>query len=86
MLEISRDGRRVYWTNSLYSSWDDQFYPDGMPAAMVMANVGKNGGLELNKDFHVEFPAGYRSHQFGSKAATAQRIRSAIRRHDRTPR
>ena len=25
MLEVSRDGKRVYWTNSLYSSWDDLF-------------------------------------------------------------
>jgi hypothetical protein len=30
MVEISRDGKRVYWTNSLYSSWDDQFYPDAL--------------------------------------------------------
>ena len=29
MVEISRDGRRVYVTNSLYRTWDDQFYPDG---------------------------------------------------------
>jgi methanethiol oxidase len=28
MVEISRDGKRVYLTNSLYSTWDDQFYPD----------------------------------------------------------
>ena len=28
MVEISRDGKRVYWTNSLYSTWDNQFYPD----------------------------------------------------------
>jgi len=27
MVEISRDGKRVYWTNSLYSTWDNQFYP-----------------------------------------------------------
>ena len=30
MVEISRDGRRVYFTNSLYRAWDDQFYPDGV--------------------------------------------------------
>jgi methanethiol oxidase len=30
MVEISRDGRRVYLTNSLYQSWDEQFYPDGI--------------------------------------------------------
>ena len=63
MVEISRDGKRVYWTNSLYSTWDDQFYPGDPGAAMVKADVGANGGLTLNKDFWVEFPKGYRSHQ-----------------------
>src|SRR5215203_2460583 len=29
MIEISRDGRRVYATNSLYAAWDEVFYPDG---------------------------------------------------------
>jgi selenium-binding protein 1 len=63
MVEISRDGKRVYWTNSLYSTWDDQFYPDAEGGQMVMADVGKNGGLTLNKDFYIEFPKGMRSHQ-----------------------
>ncbi len=63
MVEISRDGTRVYWTNSLYSTWDDQFYGDGVPAAMVKADVGANGGLVLDERFFVEFPEGYRSHQ-----------------------
>ncbi len=63
MVEISRDGKRVYWTNSLYSTWDDQFYPGGVPAAMVKADVGPDGGLTLDENFHVEFPEGYRSHQ-----------------------
>jgi selenium-binding protein 1 len=61
MVEISRDGQRVYFTNSLYSSWDDQFYPDGIPGKMVMAKV--NGGLELDPGFCVEFGVGYRAHQ-----------------------
>jgi len=65
MVEISRDGQRVYWTNSLYSTWDDQFYPGDRGAAMVMARAGAGagGGLTLDPDFWVEFPAGYRSHQ-----------------------
>ncbi len=63
MVEISRDGKRVYWTNSLYSTWDDQFYPGGMPAAMVKADAGAEGGLTLDADFWVEFPDGYRAHQ-----------------------
>ena len=63
MVEISRDGKRVYWTNSLYSTWDDQFYPGDRGAAMVMAHVGDNGGLTLDEKFWTEFPEGYRSHQ-----------------------
>jgi selenium-binding protein 1 len=63
MVEISRDGKRVYWTNSLYSTWDDQFYPGEGGAAMVMAHVGDGGGLTLDENFWVEFPDGYRSHQ-----------------------
>ncbi|NVK31289.1 MAG: selenium-binding protein, partial [Gammaproteobacteria bacterium] len=63
MVEISRDGKRVYWTNSLYSTWDDQFYPEDEGGQMVMANVGEDGGLTLDEDFFVEFPKGYRSHQ-----------------------
>ena len=30
MVEVSRDGRRIYFTNSLYSAVDTQFYPDGV--------------------------------------------------------
>ena len=30
MVEISRDGKRLYFTNSLYTAWDEQFYPDGI--------------------------------------------------------
>jgi len=63
MLEISRDGKRVYFTNSLYSTWDNQFYPDGVPGAMVMVNVDQNGGMALDEKFQVKFPDGYRSHQ-----------------------
>jgi selenium-binding protein 1 len=63
MVEISRDGKRVYWTNGLYSTWDDQFYPAGVPGAMVKADVGADGGLSLDERFWVEFPRGYRTHQ-----------------------
>ena len=71
MVEISRDGKRVYWTNSLYSTWDNQFYPDGVPGAEVMANANVNGGLELAKDYWVSFPDGYRPSQFHRRASTS---------------
>jgi selenium-binding protein 1 len=63
MVEISRDGKRVYWTNSLYSTWDNQFYPDGVPGAQVMARAEPGGGLALANDYWVSFPDGYRAHQ-----------------------
>jgi len=63
MTEISRDGRRVYFTNSLYSRWDAQFYPQGVPGRMVMCNVGENGGLTLDPKFVVDFGDHYGAHQ-----------------------
>jgi len=63
MVEISRDGERIYFTNSLYSTWDRQFYPDGIPGAMVMVRAKPGGGLELDREFCVGFEDGYRAHQ-----------------------
>jgi selenium-binding protein 1 len=44
MVELSRDGRRVYVTNSLYAAWDDVFYPDGVGAWMAKLDAGLDGG------------------------------------------
>lgn len=55
MVEVSRDGRRVYITNSLYGAVDDQFYPDGMTGWMAKVDVGANGGISLDPDFFVDF-------------------------------
>jgi selenium-binding protein 1 len=55
MVEISRDGRRVYFTNSLYSTWDDQFYPDQLSGWMVQLDVNPTGGIAFNPDFFVDF-------------------------------
>jgi selenium-binding protein 1 len=63
MVEISRDGKRVYWTNSLYSSWDNQFYPHQEGGQMVMANVGEDGSFALDPDFYIDFPENTRAHQ-----------------------
>ncbi|MBA2713925.1 MAG: selenium-binding protein, partial [Rubrobacteraceae bacterium] len=45
MVEISRDGRRVYFTNSLYAPWDAQFYPEGIKGWMVQLNADPKGGI-----------------------------------------
>ena len=55
MVEISRDGRRVYFTNSLYATWDAQFYPDGIRGWMAKLDVGPIGGCRLDPDFFLEF-------------------------------
>ncbi|KAJ9639623.1 Methanethiol oxidase [Knufia peltigerae] len=55
MVEVSRDGRHAYFTPSLYSAWDDQFYPDGVGNWMAKVNINPEGGMELDPDF---FPQG----------------------------
>ncbi|MFL5579075.1 MAG: selenium-binding protein SBP56-related protein [Gemmatimonadaceae bacterium] len=63
MVEVSRDGRRVYVTNSLYSPWDAQFYPDGIRGWLARLDAGRNGGLALDTGFLCEFEDGVRPHQ-----------------------
>lgn len=61
MVEISRDGKRIYFTNSLYTPWDTQFYPDGVRG--WMAKVSVNGKrMELDPKFFVETDS-MRTHQ-----------------------
>lgn len=63
MVETSRDGKRVYFTNSLYSTWDVQFYGRHLPGAQVKANVGENGGITLDPNYFVTFGDGLSAHQ-----------------------
>jgi methanethiol oxidase len=60
MVEMSRDGKRVYLTNSLYASWDAQFYPEGIDGWLVKLDA--EDGLAVDPDFFVEFD-GERPHQ-----------------------
>ena len=62
MVEVSRDGRRVYFTNSLYAPWDEQFYPEGVSSWMVKVDAKPEGGMSLDPKFFLEFE-GLRSHQ-----------------------
>lgn len=65
MVEVSRDGRRVYFTNSLYGAWDDQFYPDGVGAWMAKLDVNPSGGISIDEKFfpHREQFKDLRVHQ-----------------------
>jgi methanethiol oxidase len=62
MVEVSRDGRRIYLTNSLYGSWDAVFYPAGIKGWMAKIDADPDGGLRADPDFFLEF-AGERPHQ-----------------------
>ena len=63
MVEVSRDGRRVYVTNSLYLAWDEQFYPAGLDGWMAKLDVGEAGGITTDADFFFQAPPGLRTHQ-----------------------
>jgi len=58
MLQLSLDGKRLYVTSSLLSSWDNQFYPDiakrGSYLLQIDCDVAR-GGMKINEDFFVDF-------------------------------
>ncbi|KAJ7393994.1 Methanethiol oxidase [Desmophyllum pertusum] len=58
MIQLSLDGKRLYVTTSLYSVWDNQFYPDLSKKGSMLLQVdvdSVHGGLKLNPDFCVDF-------------------------------
>jgi len=63
MVEVSRDGRRIYFTNSLYGSIDAQLYPDGIRGWMVKVDAKPGGGIEFDRNFFVDWPQGLVPHQ-----------------------
>jgi selenium-binding protein 1 len=63
MVEVSRDGKRVYVSNSLYAAWDAQFYPDGIQGWVAKLDATPEGGMTLDERFFPKFPDGERPHQ-----------------------
>jgi methanethiol oxidase len=58
MLQLSLDGQRLFVTSSLYSSWDNQFYPQMAERGSFLMQIDcdtKNGGLSLNDKLYVDF-------------------------------
>jgi selenium-binding protein 1 len=63
MVELSRDGSRIYVTNSLYTAVDAQVYPDGIKGWMVKIDVDpQTGQMRVDPRFFPEFD-GMRPHQ-----------------------
>jgi selenium-binding protein 1 len=63
MVEVSRDGRRVYFTNSLYGAVDPQFYPEGIDGWMVKLDAQPDGGIAFDSNFFIDWPDEHRPHQ-----------------------
>ena len=83
MVEVSRDSQRVYFTNSLYGAWDDQFYPDGVGAWMAKLDIGADGGMSCRRAVlrgRARPSAGGARIRSGCRAATRPAIRTASRR------
>lgn len=58
MLQLSLDGKRLYVTNSLFSPWDDQFYPELREKGSYMVKIicdDVEGGMHIDENFHVDF-------------------------------
>ncbi|XXG78661.1 hypothetical protein AAC387_Pa08g2561 [Persea americana] len=58
MIQLSLDGKRLYVTNSLFSAWDRQFYPELVEEGSHMLQIDVNnekGGLTVNPNFFVDF-------------------------------
>jgi selenium-binding protein 1 len=58
MLQLSLDGKRLYVTNSLYSSWDNQFYPKIKESGSYLLQIDcdtDRGGMQVNDKFYVDF-------------------------------
>ncbi len=58
MIQMSLDGKRLYVTTSLFSTWDNQFYPKMKETGACMIQVDcdtENGGMSINPDFFVDF-------------------------------
>ena len=54
MIQNSLDGDRVYVTNSLFSTWDNQFYP-GIKGWLTKLDRQTDGTYALDPDFFVDF-------------------------------
>ena len=75
-----RRASRVYLTNSLYASWDAQFYPEGIDGWMVKLDSEPNGGtFALDPDFFVAWDGASARTRSGCRAATRPRTRTASR-------
>ena len=74
MIQLSLDGKRLYVTTSLFSTWDNQFYPEIREngGCMMMVDCDTEaGGMSINSGFLRRFRQGAAT---GRRAATRRAI------------
>ena len=79
MIQLSLDGKRLYVTTSLFSTWDNQFYPEiRTNGCMLMVNCDPESGSVVDPDFVVDLRKRQTARHDATKhtipAATAQAI------------
>ena len=84
MLQLSYDGRRLYVTNSLYSTWDNQFYPGHAllaAADQLRSRTAAWRSTPTSSSTSTTGPAAPRARtRCASRTATARRRSSSDRR------
>lgn len=58
MMQLSLDGARLYVTTSLFSTWDQQFYPDLLKQGSVCLKIDidtDTGGMTIDENFLTNF-------------------------------
>ena len=55
MIQLSFDGRRLASHNSLYSTWDNQFYPGPPILAAARSTGDPAGGMAVDRHFFIDF-------------------------------
>ena len=58
MIQLSLDGKRLFVTTSLFSTWDNQFYPNMKKSGGMMLMVDcdiENGGMKIRENFIIDF-------------------------------
>ena len=84
MLQLSFDGRRLYVTNSLYSTWDNQFYPGAAllaPARQLRPRTAAWRSTATSSSTSTTAPADPHAHtKCACRTATAPRRSSNDRR------
>ena len=68
MIQLSLDGKCLYVTNLLFSTWDQQFYPEliekGSHMLQIDCDIDK-GGLEINPNSLVDLGDGIEGPSLG---------------------